>query len=91
MWLLSWLSSYSFPTADWMARVQAPALVLHGDRDDVIAYRLGKRLHDRLSGPKRFVTLPGLDHNYPVVSEWPIYWEAVLGFIEGLPQRSPAR
>ena len=80
MWVLSWLSSYSLPTAAWMANVQAPALVLHGDRDDVIAYRLGKRLHDRLPGPKRFVTLPGIDHNYPVPADWPLYWDAVLGF-----------
>ena len=87
MWVMSWLSSYSFPTTDWMANVQTPALVLHGDRDDVIAYRLGKRLHDRLPGPKRFVTLPGIDHNYPVPPDWPIYWDAVRGFIDGLPPR----
>ena len=92
MWGLSWLSSYSFPTAAWMADVQSPALVLHGDRDDVIAYRLGKRLHDRLPGPKRFVTLPGIDHNYPVPAEWPIYWDAVRDFIDGLaPRRSSDR
>lgn len=87
MWVLSWLSSYSFPTASWMATVHAPALVLHGDRDDVIAYRLGKRLHDRVPGPKRFVTLPGIDHNYPIAAEWPIYWDAVRGFIDSLPAR----
>jgi uncharacterized protein len=84
MWMLSWLSSYSFPTASWMTTVRAPALVLHGDRDDVIAYRLGKRLHDRLQGPKRFVTLPGIDHNYPIAAEWPIYWDAVRGFTDSL-------
>ena len=87
MWVLSWLSSYSFPTATWMANVQAPALVLHGDRDDVIAYRLGKRLHDRLPGPKRFITLPGIDHNYPIPADWPIYWDAVRSFVDSLPAR----
>jgi hypothetical protein len=83
-WLLSWLSSYSFPTARWMAAVHQPALVLHGDRDSVIPYRLGQRLYDRLPGPKRFVTLPGLDHNDPIPGDWPLYWDAVREFVASL-------
>ena len=43
-----------------------PTLVLHGDRDSVIPYRLGQRLYEALPGPKTFVTLPGGDHNEAV-------------------------
>jgi uncharacterized protein len=82
MWVLSWLSSYRFPTADWMATVHAPVLVLHGDADGVIPYRLGKRLYDRLSEPKRFVTLPGVDHNDAIPGNWPLYWDSVRDFVE---------
>jgi len=87
-WLFSWLSSYTFPTADWMSTVRAPVLVLHGDKDRVIRYRLGQRLFDRLSGPKRFVTLPGVDHNDPIAADWPLYWDAVRGFAESLTSSS---
>ena len=84
LWLLSWFASYRFPTADWMARVPQPALVLHGDRDSVIPYRLGQRLFDALPGPKTLVTIPGGDHNDPVPRVPETYWRAVESFVASL-------
>jgi fermentation-respiration switch protein FrsA (DUF1100 family) len=81
---LSYLSTYRFATADWMANVHAPALVIHGDRDSVIPFRLGRRLYDTLPGPKRFVTLPGGDHNDPTPADAPLYWEEVAAFVASL-------
>jgi fermentation-respiration switch protein FrsA (DUF1100 family) len=81
MWMLSWVSSYRFPTADWMASVRRPALVLHGDRDGVIPYRLGQRLHAGLPGPKTFVTIRGGDHNDPAPAERGAYWDHVRAFV----------
>ncbi len=84
MWILSWGSSYRMPTADWMATVRKPTLVMHGDRDSVIPYRLGQRLHAALPGPKTFVTLPGGDHNEPVPPDAASYWRAIREFTESL-------
>jgi uncharacterized protein len=81
---LSGLSSYRFATAEWMASVTAPALVIHGDRDSVIPYRHGQRLYDTLPGPKRFVTIPGGDHNDPAPADAELYWGAVGDFIGSL-------
>jgi hypothetical protein len=84
LWLLSWLSSYRFPTARWMASVRSPALVLHGDADSVIPYRLGQRLFDAVPGPKRFVTIPGGDHNDAAPRNGNAYWDAVAEFVRSL-------
>jgi uncharacterized protein len=84
MWFLSWFSSYSFSTATWMASVRQPTIVLHGDRDSVIPYALGKSLYEGLPGPKQFVTLPGLDHNDDIPGEWSLYWNAVKSFVGSL-------
>lgn len=84
MWALSWVSSYRLPTAEWMAGVQQPTLVLHGDRDSVIPYRLGQRLYETLSGPKRFVTIAGGDHNEPVPLDAAAYWREINQFVETL-------
>jgi len=81
---MSWVASYRFPTAGWMRQVKAPALVIHGDRDSVIPYRLGQRLHDALPGPKRFVTIPGGDHNDLEPADAALYWTAVRGFVASL-------
>lgn len=81
LWLLSWLSTYRFATADWMASVKQPALVIHGDRDSVIPYRLGQRLYSELQGPKKFVTIPGGDHNQGLPADPVVYWGAIETFV----------
>jgi fermentation-respiration switch protein FrsA (DUF1100 family) len=81
---MSFAASYRFPTAAWMGAVKAPALVIHGDRDSVIPYRLGQRLHDALPGPKRFVTIPGGDHNDAEPTDPALYWGAVREFVTSL-------
>jgi hypothetical protein len=84
MLVLSAFSSYRFATAEWLAQVQTPTLVIHGDRDSVIPYRLGQRLYEALPGPKRFVTIPGGDHNDPAPADPKRYWAAVREFIASL-------
>jgi fermentation-respiration switch protein FrsA (DUF1100 family) len=88
LWTLSWLSSYRWPTAEWMSRVRQPTLVLHGDRDSVIPYRLGQRLFASLAAPKTFATIAGGDHNDMTPAAPAAYWAAVHTFVDGLrPQR----
>jgi hypothetical protein len=84
MLLLSLVATYRFATAEWMAAVSVPTLVLHGDRDSVIPYRLGQQLYEALPGPKRFVTIAGGDHNDPVPANAAAYWTAVRDFVKSL-------
>jgi pimeloyl-ACP methyl ester carboxylesterase len=57
---------------DRLNRIQAPALVLHGDADRLVPYANGELVAGRIAGAK-FVTLPGAAHIYqtdfPGVSE----------------------
>ena len=76
---------HRFPTAEWMTKVRAPVLVLHGDADSVIPFRLGRRLHDAIPGPKRFVTIPGGDHNDVSPRSGEAYWDAIAEFVRSLP------
>jgi len=46
-----------------IGKVTAPVLVVHGDHDTVVPFALGERLYGLINAPKRFVRLPGLDHN----------------------------
>ena len=81
LWVASWLSSYRFPTAQWRQSVGAAKLVMHGDADSVIPYRLGRRLFDQIPEPKRMVTIAGGDHNDLVPREEARYWKEVEAFI----------
>jgi uncharacterized protein len=74
---LNLLASFRFETADMLRGFHRPTLVMHGDADSVVPYGAGRALFDRLSEPKRFVTLRGADHNdfHPATARE--YWEAV--------------
>jgi hypothetical protein len=88
MRLLSLFSSYRFPTADWMERVQVPALVIHGTADSVIPFRMGERLYGGLRGKKRFHAIPGGDHNDLSPRDGEAYWAAVREFVAELAARA---
>jgi fermentation-respiration switch protein FrsA (DUF1100 family) len=46
-----------------ISTVTAPLLLLHGERDSVIAIAFGERLYELARGPKRFVRFPDGDHD----------------------------
>jgi fermentation-respiration switch protein FrsA (DUF1100 family) len=75
-------SSYRFATADFLAKVRVPVLVMHGDRDSVIPFSLGRALFDRIAGPKRFVTISGGDHNDLEPADPKAYWQAVEALVQ---------
>lgn len=52
-------------TADRLAQIAAPALVIHGDYDPLIPYANGKYLAEHIK-TARLVTLPGVGHLTPI-------------------------
>jgi pimeloyl-ACP methyl ester carboxylesterase len=87
--LLALLASYRFPAGEFLNRANVPVLQLHGDRDSVIPFELGRELHDRLTVPKRFVAIAGGDHNDAAPRDAAAYWRVIDGFVESV--RPPAR
>ena len=84
MAVLSLFSTYRFPTVEFMQRVSAPVLMMHGDRDSVVPFSQGQSLLEKIPGPKRFFTIRGGDHNDVAPSGAPAYWKAVDEFVAGL-------
>lgn len=58
-----WLIKDPFRSDLRIPKVTAPVLVLHGDRDVIVPFALGKQLYALIQGPKRFVRFPGAGHN----------------------------
>jgi uncharacterized protein len=63
---------------------KGPLLQTHGDRDSVIPFAQGRRLFESANEPKRFVAVPGGDHNDPPSPE---YLEELDRFLDTLPAR----
>jgi fermentation-respiration switch protein FrsA (DUF1100 family) len=58
--------------------------MLHGDRDSVIPFALGRELFERIPEPKTFVTIAGGDHNDAAAPDPAAYWAAIDRFVATL-------
>jgi len=82
----SWLAQYQ-ACADYVARgapveqVAAPALVIHGEQDQVVVHANGQLLAQRLPRA-RFVSLPATGH-LPFLEDPPGFAELVRGHLRG--------
>jgi uncharacterized protein len=81
---LSVFASYRFPAAEHLTRARVPVLMLHGDRDSVIPFALGRELFEQIPEPKTFVTISGGDHNDAAAPDAAAYWAAIDRFSDGL-------
>ncbi len=79
-----------YPSDQRIKDVTVPLLMLHGQRDSIVPYALGRRLFDAapdksLSGiPKTFVDLPKADHNDILMTEPKRYEEGLIDYLKSL-------
>lgn len=69
-----------------LADVQAPLLMLHGDRDDIVPIEAGRRLFNAAGEPKEFFTIRGAGHNDTYQVGGRAYFDALRGFVAQAPQ-----
>lgn len=61
--LLQPLAGVRFDSAARISNLRCPKLVIHGDRDEIVPFRLGRRLFELAAPPKEFYTVAGAGHN----------------------------
>ena len=63
-WLpVRWLMKDRFDSLSKIAGIQAPLLIIHGGRDRVVPFRLGKALYAEAVAPKESLWIPDAGHN----------------------------
>ena len=65
-----------------IGRVRSPVLVVHSPADEVVPYRLGRRLYDAAPGPKRFHEIKGAPHNLTHEVGGAAFLSALREFVE---------
>jgi fermentation-respiration switch protein FrsA (DUF1100 family) len=71
-WLpVKWLLTDRYGSAARVAQLTVPLLVIAGERDQIVPSALSRRLYDAASAPKRFVLVPGADHNDAALLDGP--------------------
>ncbi|MBI4428771.1 MAG: alpha/beta hydrolase [Ignavibacteriales bacterium] len=66
---------------DKIPRVHIPVFMMHGDRDSVIPFELGKKLYENVNAPKEFYVIRGADHNDTYLVGGDEYLQRVKGFV----------
>jgi fermentation-respiration switch protein FrsA (DUF1100 family) len=61
--LLQPMLNVHFDSAGAITRIRCPKLFIHGDRDEIVPFRLGQNLFRLAPAPKFFYTVPGAGHN----------------------------
>lgn len=72
-------------SAKKIGNYSGPLLQSHGDADQLIPIKLGRKLFDAAGEPKQFIVIPGAGHNDPQTEE---YRHAFDEFIATLPKSS---
>lgn len=72
-----------FPSIDRVPRIDCPKLFIHSPQDDVIPYRLGRRLFEAAAPPKAFYETRG-GHNVDALSREPAYQAALRDFLSSM-------
>ena len=72
-----------YPSADRAADLTVPVLVVAGERDRIVPAALSRRLYDAAAEPKRFVLVPGADHNDATLLDGHELVGEILRFLEG--------
>ena len=88
---VSLLLKHPFDSLARAPGIEAPLLVIAGERDRLIPPALSRRLHDAWAGPKRWTLIPGADHND--IHTRPGYWPAMrelLAYVAPTPQSREA-
>ncbi|MGQ0634411.1 MAG: alpha/beta hydrolase [Planctomycetaceae bacterium] len=95
-WLpVRWLLQDRFDSISRISRVTCPILSIHGRRDSIVPYELGRRLFDAClpessNGiPKRMIDLPQADHNDILRADGPTFRRAVRDFVDQVVPHSP--
>jgi fermentation-respiration switch protein FrsA (DUF1100 family) len=53
-----WLLRDQFRSDERIVRTKAPVLIMHGEKDSVVAMRFGERLYELTPGRKRLMRFP---------------------------------
>ncbi len=87
---LSFLLNTRFNSAAKIGRIHAPVFIAHGDMDETVPLRHGRRLFELANEPKVFHPIAGGGHRDPYLAGGQAYLEALERFLRDVEARQTA-
>jgi fermentation-respiration switch protein FrsA (DUF1100 family) len=79
--LLQPLTGVRYDSASKIRRIGCPMLFIHGNRDDIVPFQLGRRLYELAAPPKEFYEVSGAGHNDLVLTAGTEYLNRLRSFL----------
>lgn len=77
-----WLTRAQFNNLEKIGRCPRPVFITHGDRDWLIPFAMGERLHEAATAAKQFLPLPGVNHDASLPPEFYANLKQFLATVE---------
>ncbi|HUP48466.1 MAG TPA: alpha/beta hydrolase [Thermoanaerobaculia bacterium] len=87
---VGWTAPRAMTTTRWLNEAGVPVLVMHGRRDHIIPFSLGKKLYDGIRGPKEMLVSETALHSEIPAAEPERYYGTIERFIREAGASSPA-
>jgi uncharacterized protein len=82
--LLQPLTGVRFDSAAKVRAIRCPKLFIHGNRDEIVPIRLGRRLYELSPPPKEFYEVEGAGHNDLIPAAGSEYSKRLRTFLSGI-------
>ena len=79
--LFSFVAGDSFDNISRIENITCPLLVIHGTKDDLIPFSMGKAVFQKANTEKKFTVIEGAGHNDLSHPSYREYWESIRDFI----------
>lgn len=78
---VKFIAGNSFNSIDKINHINASILIIHGDKDELIPYAMGKKLMDTFGGSKQFITIENGGHNDLQQVDSTVFWGSIGSFL----------
>ncbi|CCQ89310.1 putative Peptidase [Nitrospina gracilis 3/211] len=79
---IGWAIRSKLNAVDKVPDITIPKLIIHGTDDEVVPYKLGRKLYDAAAEPKAFYDLPGAGHNNTYRLGGQAYFDRIHQFVD---------
>lgn len=83
---IGWALRSKFSAIEKVPHLKLPKLFLHGTEDEIVPYKLGRKLYSAAAEPKEFYDIEGAGHNDAYGVGGPEYFSALHQFITNIMQ-----
>jgi fermentation-respiration switch protein FrsA (DUF1100 family) len=76
------IAGNSFDNIEKCSDILSPILIIHGDKDEVVPWAMGKKIYDTLKITKKMITIEGGYHNDLEFRDPQLFWNSIAEFIQ---------